>query len=179
MRADTCQLSIGTHPLDRFHGDCMKITQAEADTLADWYCPKCSDKQTSPGAGQKRKNMQRTEPSDADTDAPSVNETPAPKPPQSTVPVAAQPPSIEHVTARDSVNVSAPAVTSASSLNGIVLPPLSYPSFAPSMMPYPVQYADKYLQSHVPVTTAPYPNLPSVPYYHNYPPQYSSYSNGL
>lgn len=160
----------------------MKVTQAEADALDDWYCPKCSDQhQTSPGSGQKRKNMQRTEPSEGEHDAHAVGVIDAPKvTEQLTAPATQQLPSVEHVTAKSSVNGTVPpAVTSASIVNSVTLPPLSYPSFAP-MLSYPVQYADKYLQSQVPVTTgALYSHLPSVPYYHNYPPQYSSYNSGL
>jgi hypothetical protein len=181
-----------------FHGDCMNITQLEADVLDDWYCPKCGDKhQTSPGGGQKRKNMQRTEPSFESISSAGENESRAACEETVSAPVlpptaiaTQRPPSIavigqpnDHATANGSANGAAPTVPSASSQNGVTLPPLSYPSFAPSHVPYPmpanqVQYADKYLQSHVPVTTgALYTQLPPVPYY-NYPPQYSSY-NGL
>lgn len=174
----------------------MNITQTEADTLDDWYCRKCSGtQQTSPGAGQKRK---RTEPSSesvlsaAATEsrtacAEAEREVSAPVlPPRATLP----PPSAvgqvrDHVPSIGSVNgatrVPLPTLPrlsphSASPMqNGAALPPLSHVPFA-SHVPYvpPVQYADKYLQSHAPVV---YSQLPPVPYY-TYPPQYSAY-NGL
>lgn len=122
--------------------------------------------------------MQRTEPSEGEHDAGVIDAPIVPE--QLTAPATQQLPSSDHVTAKSSVNGTVPpAVTSASIVNSVTLPPLSYPSFAP-VLSYPVQYADKYLQSQVPVTTgALYSHLPSVPYYHNYPPQYSSYNNGV
>ena len=155
----------------------MRITQAEADTLDDWFCPKCTDKsQLTPGLGQKRKNMQRTELFNGEVESRSVNDATVPEP-------------------VSQVDMSAPLAMSRidhvekqGSMNGVTMPlpsVLSYSSFVPSSynyMAYPAQYADKYLQGHVghvPVTTGSFMHLPSLPYYHNYPPQYSSYSNGM